>query len=593
MARRSPTRPKADEPSGIPARPRVAGKFIFVGNEKLYLRGVTYGTFAPDANGDQYGTPAQVESDFAAMAASGINSVRTYTVPPRWLLDAAQLHGLYVMVGLPWEQHVAFLDTRKRRRSIENHVREGVRACAGHPALLAFTVGNEIPSPVVRWHGRRKVERFLERLYRAVKDEDPGALVTYVNYPSTEYVDVSFADFVCFNVYLEQRDRLEAYLARLQTLSGDRPVVMGEIGLDSSRNGEEAQAETLAWQVRTAFAEGCAGIFVFAWTDEWHRGGYDVEDWDFGLTDRDRSPKAALAAMRDAFADVPFPRAWEWPRISVVVASYNGARTIRETLAGTAALQYPDYEVIVVDDGSSDATPEIAASYGVRLISTENRGLSNARNTGMEAATGEIVAYLDDDARPDPHWLRYLAATFAEGGWACVGGPNIAPPGDGAIADCVTAAPGGPCQVLSTIARPSTSPAATWPSARTRSWPSAASTRASAWPATTSMPAGACWRRASASASAPPPSSGITAAARSAPTCASRRGMAAPKRCWSASGPRASTPRGTPAGPGGSTAAARRPCCASAAGASVTASGARRCSSPSTSPLRASSAACR
>src|SRR4051812_30241391 len=141
MARRNPTRPKADEPSGIPARPRVAGKFIFVGNEKLYLRGVTYGTFAPDANGDQYGTPAQVESDFAAMAASGINSVRTYTVPPRWLLDAAQLHGLYVMVGLPWEQHVAFLDTRKRRRSIENHVREGVRACAGHPALLAFTVG--------------------------------------------------------------------------------------------------------------------------------------------------------------------------------------------------------------------------------------------------------------------------------------------------------------------------------------------------------------------------------------------------------------------------------------------------------------------
>src|SRR3954447_7406261 len=448
MARRNPTRPKADEPSGIPARPRVAGKFIFVGNEKLYLRGVTYGTFAPDANGDQYGTPAQVESDFAAMAASGINSVRTYTVPPRWLLDAAQLHGLYVMVGLPWEQHVAFLDTRKRRRSIENHVREGVRACAGHPALLAFTVGNEIPSPVVRWHGRRKVERFLERLYRAVKDEDAGALVTYVNYPSTEYVDVSFADFVCFNVYLEQRDRLEAYLARLQTLAGDRPLVMGEIGLDSARNGEQAQAETLAWQVCTAFAEGCAGAFVFAWTDEWHRGGYEVEDWDFGLTDRERRPKAALTALREAFADVPFARSREWPRVSVVVASYNGARTLHETLGGISSLAYPDYEVIVVDDGSTDATAEIAAGFEVRLISTENRGLSNARNTGMEAATGEIVAYVDDDAVPDPHWLQYLVATFASGGYDCVGGPNLAPPGDGALADCVANAPGGPAHVL-------------------------------------------------------------------------------------------------------------------------------------------------
>src|SRR3954464_10809671 len=448
MTTRNPIPSNAGDDAGVAARPRAAGKFLFVGDEKLYLRGVTYGTFAPDDAGDQYGTPESVERDFAAMAANGVNSVRTYTVPPRWLLDAAQRHGLHVMAGLPWEQHVAFLDTRSRRRSIEHRVREGVRSCAGHPALLAFAVGNEIPSPVVRWHGRRKVERFLKRLSRAVKDEDPDALVTYVNYPSTEYLDVSFADFVCFNVYLEQRDRLEAYLARLQTLSGDRPLVMGEIGLDSSRNGEEAQAETLAWQVRTAFAEGCAGIFVFAWTDEWHRGGYDVEDWDFGLTDRERRPKAALAAVRDAFADVPFPRALEWPRISVVVASYNGARTIRETLAGVAALEYPDYEVIVVDDGSADATPDIAASFGVRLISTENRGLSNARNTGMEAATGEIVAYIDDDAVPDRHWLQYLAATFASGGYACVGGPNLAPPGDGALADCVANAPGGPAHVL-------------------------------------------------------------------------------------------------------------------------------------------------
>jgi GT2 family glycosyltransferase len=447
MSIRNPTTSE-DEPQPVRARPRVRGKFVFAGDEKLYLRGVTYGTFAPDDQGYQYGTPDAVERDFASMAAIGVNSVRTYTVPPRWLLDAAQQNGLYVLVGLPWEQHVAFLDTRARRRSIERRVREGVRACAGHPALLAYAVGNEVPSPVVRWHGPRKVERFLTRLYRAVKEEDPGALVTYVNYPSTEYLDVSFADFVCFNVYLEQRDRLSAYLARLQTLAGDKPLVMGEIGLDSARNGEDAQAEALAWQVRTAFAEGCAGAFVFAWTDEWHRGGYDVEDWDFGLTDRAREPKEALAAVRHAFAEVPYPRAHEWPRVSVVVASYNGARTLHETLEGIAALDYPDYEVIVVDDGSTDATAAIAANFDVRLISTENRGLSNARNTGMEAASGDVVAYIDDDAVPDPHWLQYLVATLAAGGYACAGGPNLAPPGDGALADCVANAPGGPAHVL-------------------------------------------------------------------------------------------------------------------------------------------------
>ena len=54
-----------------------------------------------------------------------------------------------------------------------------------------------------------------------------------MNFPTTEYLDLPFLDFVSFNVYLETRDRLDAYLARLQNLAGDRPLVMAEIGLDS------------------------------------------------------------------------------------------------------------------------------------------------------------------------------------------------------------------------------------------------------------------------------------------------------------------------------------------------------------------------
>ena len=429
-------------------RPRVQGKFIFVGEEKLYVRGVTYGTFRPDRNGDQYPARAVVERDFALMAANGLNAVRTYTVPPRWLLDAALRHGLRVMVGLPWEQHVAFLDDKKRAQSIEERVRAGARACAGHPALLCYAVGNEIPASIVRWHGRRRTERFLKRLYQAVKAEDPESLVTYVNYPTTEYLQLPFIDFLCFNVYLEAQPTLEAYLARLQNLAGDRPLVMAEIGLDSRTHGEATQAQALEWQIRSSFAAGCAGTFVFKWTDEWYRGGYDVEDWDFGLTDRARNPKPALAAVRKAYAEVPFPPDQPWPRISVVVCSYNGERVIRDCCEGLLRLKYPNFEVIVVDDGSTDKTATIAHEYGFRVISTENRGLSSARNTGLEAATGEIIAYIDDDAYPDPHWLTYLAATFMTTEHAGVGGPNIAPPGDGFIADCVANAPGGPIHVL-------------------------------------------------------------------------------------------------------------------------------------------------
>ncbi len=430
------------------ARPCVRGKFIFIGEEKFYVRGVTYGTFRPGDNGDEFPLAATVDRDFARMAASGINAVRTYTVPPRWLLDCADVHGLRVMVGLPVERYVGFLNDGRRAPDIEALVRDWVRCSRAHPSLLCYAIGNEIPAPVVRWHGRRRIERYIERLYRVVKDEDPDAIVTYVSYPSTEYLRLPFMDLVCFNTYLESQERLEAYLARLQNLAGDRPLVMSELGLDGLRHGEDTQATVLAWQIRSAFACGCAGAFVYAWTDEWYRGGAEVDDWQFGLTRRDRGPKVALRAVSDAFARVPLSQDEPWPRVSVIICTYNGAKVIADALEALRSVDYPDFEVIVVDDGSSDATAAIVEGYGYRVIRTPNRGLGRARNTGLEAATGELVAYIDDDAYPDPHWLRYLAASFVGTDHAAVGGPNIAPPGDGPIADCVANAPGNPTHVL-------------------------------------------------------------------------------------------------------------------------------------------------
>jgi GT2 family glycosyltransferase len=383
------------------------------------------------------------------MAANGLNAVRIpHTTPPRELLDIAQAHGLHVMVGLSAEQFAGYLIDRKGAPDIEKMIRAKARICAGHPALLCYALGNEIAAPVVRWLGRRRVENYLERLYWAVKEEDPDALVTYVNYPTTEYLHLPFLDLLTFNVYLESQERLAAYLARLHNIAGDRPLIMSEIGLDSLRNGEDTQAHALDWQLRTTFAPGCAGAFIFSWTDEWFRAGEQVEDWAFGITARDRTPKPALGAVRESFTKIPFPKELNWPRISVVVCTFNGSKTLSECLEGLLRLEYPDFEVIVVNDGSVDSTAKIADSYGYRVITTENRGLASARNTGLAAATGDIVAYIDDDAYPDPHWLRYLAATFTSTQHVGVGGPNIGPPDDGSIAQCVAHSPGNPVHVL-------------------------------------------------------------------------------------------------------------------------------------------------
>jgi O-antigen biosynthesis protein len=429
-------------------RPIVREKFLSLNGEKFFIKGITYGPFRPMENGSEYGTEESVRRDFLMMKEHGFNTVRTYTVPPMWLLDIAKENNLYIFVGLPWEQHITFLSDQAVVSRIKHTVRNRVRSIAEHPAIFGYAVGNEIPAPIVRWHGRRRIEKFIHQLYTIVKQEDPDGLVTYINYPTTEYLQLPFVDFHSYNVYLETPEKLTAYLARLQNIAGDKPLVLGELGLDSMRNGTEKQAEVLSWQIETAFNEGSAGVFVFSWTDEWYRGGHEIDDWAFGLTQRDRTPKPALFSVSEQFSNVPFKNRSDYPHISVVVCTYNGAATLQECCEGLRNLNYPNYEVIVVNDGSKDKSESIARKYGFKTITIENGGLSNARNIGWRAASGDIVAYIDDDAWPDPDWLHYLAHTYMTTDFAAVGGTNIGPDDDGMIAEAVDHSPGGPTHVL-------------------------------------------------------------------------------------------------------------------------------------------------
>jgi glycosyltransferase involved in cell wall biosynthesis len=389
------------------------------------------------------------------MERAGFSVVRTYTPPTDDLVELASDWGLHLLVDVffPDWRYLVGTSRRDRRRVVRDAraaVRSTARRLAGAETLLGLSLGNEIPADVVRWVGARAIADVIEELADVVREEDEHQLVTYANYPSAEYLRVDELDFVTFNVFLERRKDFRRYLARLGNLAGDRPLVVGEMGLHAATAADEVrQAETIDWLIETALEGGAAGTCLFSWTDEWWVGDTAVDGWHFGLTRADRSPRAALAVAegwnRRTVADVRD----RWPSMSVVICAYNAAATLDECLRHTCSLAYPNLEILVVDDGSTDATGEIVADHPrARLVTIEHAGLSVARNEGYRAAGGEIVAYLDSDAYPTPEWPYYLALAMEDASVAGAGGPNVPPPDDPEGAQRVARAPGGPVHVL-------------------------------------------------------------------------------------------------------------------------------------------------
>jgi glycosyltransferase involved in cell wall biosynthesis len=129
------------------------------------------------------------------------------------------------------------------------------------------------------------------------------------------------------------------------------------------------------------------------------------------------------------------------PRISVVVCSLNGEAHIGRCLAALAAQRHDSFEVIVVDDGSTDATGSIALAAGARVVHHATpRGLSAARNAGLREARGAIVAFTDDElaAAYREAWVFCLPSDYEGFGVPYIeamasGVPVVATPNPGAV----------------------------------------------------------------------------------------------------------------------------------------------------------------
>ncbi|HEV8378173.1 MAG TPA: glycosyltransferase [Tepidisphaeraceae bacterium] len=430
-------------------RVSISGKLFGVGARKWYLKGLIYGPFAPNSQGLPLPERPRLLRDLAHIRDLGGNCIRLYFPPPLSLLDDALEHGLRVMIDVPWEKHRCFFEDWSSQRDALERVSKTAHDLGSHPAVFAISVANELPHDVVRFYGARRVEAFIDLLLDCAKQKAPQCLMTYSNYPSTEFLNPARIDFYCANIYLHDPVALDRYLDRLHHVAEEKPLVLGEHGIDSIREGADAQARMVQEQIDCLFAKGAAGSFVFSYTDDWFTGGQQIREWAFGITTADRLEKQSAAVLRSAWAAAPKLLGELAPKVSVVVCSYNGASTLEQCLLSLSQSEYSNYEVILVDDGSTDQTPQIAAKFPpVKYIRQQNLGLSVARNVGAAAATGEIVAYTDSDCIADPTWLNYLVHNMIEQKADAIGGPNITPQSDRWVARCVSASPGNPCHVM-------------------------------------------------------------------------------------------------------------------------------------------------
>jgi len=239
------------------------------------------------------------------------------------------------------KQYVGSLIDKKDSPDVEKLVRTKC-VLHGHPALLCYAIGNEIPAPLVRWLGRRRVEAGTSSdCTEPSKPRTRMAFVTYVNYPTTEYLQLPFLDSCVLQCLSGVAGALWGYLARLQNIAGDRPLLMSEIGWTACATVRRPR-RACSIAAPYDFCGWLCRAFVFAWTDECIGVVPTSNDWAFALPTGTGIRSQRLQLSAKAFAQVPFPPGWRCPVSRWSSAPYNGSRTIRDCLEGLLQLEYPN-----------------------------------------------------------------------------------------------------------------------------------------------------------------------------------------------------------------------------------------------------------
>jgi glycosyltransferase involved in cell wall biosynthesis len=342
------------------------------------------------------------------------------------ILDLASTVGLHSIVELEVAPE-ELLDRRLRSHAI-SRIAHTVTILSGRSGLLGFLINCPISQDALRAHGLQKARRSLRAIIEIIKSRNASALVAIRHRPETRALTMLEEDFIYGDVPALAPVEIRDYIVSLHNLAEARPLV---IEFSQSSPGQDEA-------VAVAFGTGVAGVVAPLVPTP------ASPDWTGAITLR----TSELMPFVTLNGTCP-PALPKTPMVSVVICAYNAERTMLPCLESLRKLDYPNFEVIIVDDGSRDRTAEISMGFPeFRLIRQANKGLSVARNVGLHAARGDLIAYTDSDCVVDPHWLTLMVRTLTEKNFDGCGGPNYAPHEDGWIEACCAASPGAPCHVL-------------------------------------------------------------------------------------------------------------------------------------------------
>jgi O-antigen biosynthesis protein len=405
------------------------GKFFRRGSDKFFLKVVRFGVGSDSLAFEE---KIALGKRLRDLHAAHTTAVLVAEDEAHSLLALASQVGLYALVELKFRPEDLF--SRRALGAATSELRDRVANLRGYPGVIAYLLDCPLEPDTLRCRGLEIARARLTGLLAAIRDTDRDKMAGMKHRACTLALTSHAEDFVCAVMPALAPGELRSRVVSLHNIAQARPLLLEFDGMTQSRD------EFIA----SGFGLGAAGVVVKAPGD-------------------DEPPSNAFKAgslslkMLHASEILPFlalngtcpPQPTQTPKLSVIICAYNAERTMRQCLESLCRLDYPNFEVIIVDDGSVDATAQIAAEFPeFRLIRQSNKGLSVARNVGMQAALGELVAYTDSDCVVDPHWLTFMVRSTIEGDFDACGGPNYAPHEDGWVEGCVAAAPGAPSPVL-------------------------------------------------------------------------------------------------------------------------------------------------